>query len=811
LLIIAAAGLAAYGGLRASSPTAPNGKEIVWLIVTAAATAILTILQIRPDARHGEGKPHADLSLAGNVSWLSQLPPVVPDFVDRRAEIRMIMRWLTRRSPGPAPAPRIVAISGQGGVGKTTLAIYAAHRIATRFGDGQIYVNLRGAERVALRPMEVLDAVLRGLGVDGASIPNDLDGRSALYRSLMSGRQVLLLLDNAVDEAQVRPLIPGAPQCATLITSRGRLSGIDGACHVELDVFDKDAALELLEAIVGAERIDSERESVDEVLGMLGALPLAVRIAGARLAAKPHWKVSTLRTRLLDERRRVHELSPGDQGLWACFLASYEGLTPRQAQAFRLISVSDAKDLEAWAIAALIDAPTEDAEELVEALADARLMEATHAPDRPHRYGFHDLLRAFARDLFQQHTDRRQVTSAIDHLAAAYLANLVGANQRLLLAAPRHRITSLPEGLWPADAVARAAPATLHDALAWFDQERTALLLTIRQAHEAGLDERCWRLAVLATALYEEGSYWNDWLSAHRLAEKSARRMGDEWCLAVSEWCLGRVHHYLGAWEDTLTIFRSAESRFRRLGDDRLVALVMCGIGKVYQLGQFDRALEYLAGATEELTRLGDRHAAAYAKANLADVYHLRGELDAAVAYFNESMTVLREVGDDWWLSNAGIWLGDTYRLQGHGAAAMSSLTESYRTFAKLGDRRRGAVALVHLGDAWFDREKTLRALHAYSVALDVFREFGDRWWRARAAHGMGKAYAALRIYPAAVAHLSDALPVFQALGNDRLESQVKKSLGQVTGRRAGSSLLGALYKVRASLALRLAYRAPMM
>ena len=232
----------------------------------------------------------------------------------------------------------------KGGVGKTTLAVHAAHQLRTQFPDGQLYVNLRGVEAQALDPPEVLGRFLRALGVEGHSIPDDVDERADLYRSLMADRRALVLLDNAADEAQVRPLLPAGAGNAVLVTSRTRLTGLAGAEVIDLDVLPPEQAVELLGKIAGAHRIAREPAAAQVIAALCGYLPLALRIAGARLAAKPHWRLQRLAHRLAEQQRRLDELTAGDLEVRASVGLSYHGLGEREQRAFRLLGLLEVPD-----------------------------------------------------------------------------------------------------------------------------------------------------------------------------------------------------------------------------------------------------------------------------------------------------------------------------------------------------------------------------------------------------------------------------------------------------------------------------------
>ncbi|MFE4974355.1 BTAD domain-containing putative transcriptional regulator [Kitasatospora sp. NPDC056651] len=320
----------------------------------------------------------------------AQLPPDAADFTGRTGLVERLGQALG--APG-RQALVIATVVGMGGVGKTALALHVAHRVREAYPDGQLHADLRGADATPADPEAVLSGFLVALGVPADAVPDGLDARSALFRSVVDGRRLLLVLDNVHDTAQIRPLLPGAVGCAVLTTSRTRLSGLPAAVQADLGVFEPEEALELLGRTIGAERLAAEEEAARELLLVCGHLPLAVRIVAARLAARPSWTVQTLGRRLAVERRRIDELRIGDLEVEAAFELSYRQLTPAQARAFRLAASVDGPDLGLEAAAALLDLDEYDAEDLLEALVDVAMMESPF----PGRYRFHDLLRAYAR------------------------------------------------------------------------------------------------------------------------------------------------------------------------------------------------------------------------------------------------------------------------------------------------------------------------------------------------------------------------------------------------------------------------------
>jgi NB-ARC domain len=381
----------------------------------------------------------------------------------------------------------VSAVAGQAGIGKSALAIHVAHQLRDRFPDGQLYVNLRGAQQRPLPATLVLGRFLRALGVDGAAIPWDGEEREALYRAWLADRRVLVVQDNAAGEAQVRPLLPGTPGCGVLVTSRARLAGLEGARLIDLDVLEELQALELLGRIVGVERVAAEPAAAAQIVGFCGRLPLAIRVAGARLAARPGWPLAQLAELLADARRRLDYLAAGDLEVRASLALSYQALTGEQQRALRLLGLLDTGDFSAWLAGPLLGVGYDQAEELVEGLADAQLLDlAAVDPTGASRYRFHDLVRLYARERAVAEDGPEQRRVAVGGVTAGWLALAEQADARLPVTANVVSFGGAARWLLPRVLVERL----LADPLAWFELERANLLAAVELAVAAGWRSR---------------------------------------------------------------------------------------------------------------------------------------------------------------------------------------------------------------------------------------------------------------------------------------------------------------------------------
>jgi tetratricopeptide (TPR) repeat protein len=507
-----------------------------------------------------------------------ELPRPIADFTGRSVELARLCRLLAgvggeSGTPPKAGQPVVIsAIDGMGGIGKSALAIQVAHELtdAGAFPDGQLYVHLQGATvgLAPLEPLEALGRMLRALGVEPAQIPTETEEAAARLRSLVAGRYLLVVLDNAASPEQVRPLLPGSPTCGVVITSRRVLATLEGTRALHLDVLPRDHALELLARIAGSERIAVDPKAAAEVVGYCGYLPLAIRIAGARLAARPGWDVEVLAGRLADATRRLEELQAGELAVRANFEVSLQALehsgdpVDRAAVgAFELLSLPDGPDLSVAAAARLLDQPQGSTQRLLERLLDAQLVES-HRPDR---YQLHDLVRVYAREHAAKRHPEPERLAALTRMLAFYtatawdtLAQLRPGDHRLATADPR----------WTGGGM-RFPDASA--ALAWLEAERANLLAAIPQAAAAVPAIPAKLACQLPPALFGfffVRGYWQDGVQANRIALELARRTRDLAAqahanndLGVFYWLLGRYAEAIACYEDSLTIFRELGDR----------------------------------------------------------------------------------------------------------------------------------------------------------------------------------------------------------------------------------------------------------
>jgi len=654
-----------------------------------------------------------------------QLPVDIDGFTGRDAALRWFDGWIDEDSLRRAVA--IAAIAGAAGIGKSALAVHAAHRHAARFPDGQLYVDLQaataGVQPVA--PLEVLGRFLRALGMEARVIPTELDEASAAFRSRVADRRLLVVLDNAADAAQVRPLLPAGPGCAVLVTSRAVLSGIDGARHLRLDVLDPNEATELLGQLAGHARIAAEPEAAADVVSACAWLPLALRITGARLAARPTWPVRAMAERLADAQRRLDELEIADAGARASFAVSYEQLRASAdpvdsaaARAFGLLGVLDGPEVGVPVVATLLDESRAAAERVLERLVDVQMLETPS----PGRYRLHDLLRLYARELAQQHPAHAR-SAALTRALAFYLAT---AWQTLKLLRPGDYRLERVDQRW------RGGGLTFRDdhaALGWLDAERANLVAAVEQAATSAPgvpDEIAVQLAHALYAFFLMRGHWDDWAQVNQIALGVARGKGDligqaqvHSDLGVRYWRRGRYEDAVACLQESLTIRRS-------VGDRPGQAASLANLGLVHQSqGRYEQALAYQRECLAISRSIRDVRGEAAGLLNVGEVYQRQGCYDEALACLQESLALNRELGDRRSEAATLNSLGGLYERQGRHEPALSAQQESLAFYRELGDREGEAVCLADIGVVHQRQGRHQRSLACLRESLAISQQLG--------------------------------------------------------------------------------------
>ena len=737
-----------------------------------------------------------------------QLPADTRLFTGRLPELDELLELSAAASAGTvAGAAVISALNGMAGVGKSALAIHVAHRVAEAFPDGQLFVDLRG-HTVGLEPRRPLDALhqlLRSLDVPPQQIPDDLDECAALYRSRLAGTKTLIMLDDAVGAAQVQPLLPAEPGCFVLITSRAMLTGLDDAQAINLGALSETDAVALLRKVAGPERVPTDHPALHDLVELCGRIPLAVRIAGARLRHQRQLSIEDLVARLKDESSRLDHLRDEDRNLVALFDTSYADLDEAERQLFRLLGLVPGSDVDAYAAANLIGSDLRTAERLLDSLLEHNLL-LQHAPGR---YRFHDLLRAYARTL-----DMEGAAAALTRLLDYYQVTASAADRLLM-----NRTTPDPR---PTDGFrARAAPEfpDRDGANAWLAAELANLLAAV-EAEGATPGHRIFLTAALGTFLHRRGP-WSVAQELHRAAADAARNIGDGRNEAEAILKLSRIQVSSGKLDTALQSVRRALSVFQDLGELRGIATAtfeLCNV--LTHSGDFAQALEQGERALALYRELGNRIGAGNCLLNTGWIKLAMVDAAAGVEMLEEAREIFAELGEPGGVAIANGELARGAFLDGRYADAADRLIEAGAFFRQseqlqneatsLLDLSRAHLALGEFAEATRVQERSLElsreigfgfgeasALHRRGLiliatddpaaaldfqlrALELFQEFGDQFGQAYTRHEVGRCRHALGEFDAADESLGSALEGYRELGNVRAQAEALACLAAI-------------------------------
>jgi DNA-binding SARP family transcriptional activator len=654
----------------------------------------------------------------------SQLPADIPDFTGRTEQVEYLCDLFSGVPDGHAGTGAVVVslVAGAGGLGKTTLAVHVAHRLRTRFPDGQLYVNLRGASDQPATPSEVLARFLRELAVDEAQLPASEDERVALYRTRLAGRRILVVLDDARDAAQARPLVPGCVSCGVLITSRNLLPDLVGGRLVDLDVLDHDEARAMLAKIVGADRLDAEPDATDQVLAACAGLPLAIRIAGVRLAARTGWTIQALAGKLADERRRIDEFKAGDLAVRTCFQVSFGSLPaagpgrPDPVRAFRLLGLWHGPTISLPAASALLAEPEDRVADSLEMLVDAHLLQSLAAE----RYRLHDLLRVYAAEKAEAEETQQDRDAAVLRILTWYLHTAAGAGRVI---SPQHAPVPLGDGHLTRPPLAFAS---LEQALDWCETERADLVAAASQAASCSLHELAWKLPAAAMSFFYRRSHWADWVATHEDGLASARILGDR---LAEAWMLNNLGMVFGLQrkEQTVGCFEEALAIYREIGDQPGQARAANNVAQAcLRLRRFPEALEAARRSLTVQQQAGDRYGEGIALGNLGDACRELGRFDEAVDHLEQALVIFRELGDQHSEADSLSDLGDAYLTMGRLDDSLSCLRASLAIWRANGERHGQAATLNRLGLAQKRAGRPKEARELLSEAHLILAELGD-------------------------------------------------------------------------------------
>lgn len=682
----------------------------------------------RPDAgRRAQPRPEPP------AGWgLRELPPEVADFTGREDELARLLALLGVAHQAERRAATVVVLFGAPGVGKTSFAVHAGHRLSTRYPDGALFLDLRGMETDRLSSGQALGRLLLALGVVPAEIPAGTEERSSLYRALLRDRRALVLLDNAANEAQVRPLLPSSPGCLLLVTSRRALAGLESVNRMLLDVLRPSAGVRLLASIIEPGRVANEPDAARQVTELCGQLPLALRIAGNRLASRPRWNIENLVHQLSDQRHRLTALTAGDLQVRTAFEVSYEQCDELTKGVFRRLGLVAGHDVTCDLAAVLADVDPATAQCSLEELVDASLLDAGAVEGR---YGLHDLMRLFARERLAAEDTEARISAAEHRLTDWVLGTAVQAGE--LLSPPASDTAR-------SDTASTGGFGSAAAAMDWLDTEQSHWLAGLHHAFRTGrhADVLAFSRAMhWYSDLRPTGDLWREVFTyGVRAARALGRRRDEAVQLNFLGWALNRIH---GLHQEALRNHRQALLAAREAGDrnEEAWALQYCGRTELDR-GKAAEAVEIFGPAIALFDELGDQFGQHVTLSFLGLALHKLGRYDEAATAQRAVVTFFRgdhAVSHRNILALALLRLADTLAACGDRAGA-------YATYQESGAVAVGAGSRIVEGLAWFGCgccRQEAGDVHSgqqhLDIALEIFTDIGERWHTARVLHRLAQ------------------------------------------------------------------------
>ena len=712
---------------------------------------------------------------------LAQLPPLASGFTGREAELAQVAGLLDPAAG--AGAVVVSAVAGLAGVGKTALAVQAAHaaRSSGWFAGGVLFIDLHGYDSSPVQPGQALDALLRALGIRGEHIPETAEQRAGLYRSVLAqiADPVLVVADNASAEAQVRPLVPGPGPHRVVITSRHTLAGL-GARLLDITVLDQVAAIELLDQAVRAARPDDDRIGGDpaaagRLAGVCGGLPLALAITAALLAADPALTAAELAAEMADEVRRLEALRYDDGGgvsvpsVAAAFELSYRQLDEDAARMFRLLPAGPGPDVSTEAVAELTGWPAHQARAAIGRLVRAHLVEPGGVRGR---WRMHDLLHLYARQIPDNGPDEREL--AVGRLLAWYLRRTDAADDHL---------RALAGEPVPAEFTGR------DDALAWLDAERPGLISAVTMAAGTGRHREAMRLPLNLNEYLQWRRRFDDWLAVIAVSRDSARQLNDKGGEAAALTNLGVALVEVRRFEEAVSAHRDAAAIFRETGDRHREGTALTNLGLALRyVRRFEEAISAHQDAAAIFREAGDRHSEGLALVGLGLALAAVRRFEEAVSAHQDAAAIHREAGDrhseGMVLNNLGLALREVRRFD----EAVSAHQDAAAIFRETGDRHREGAALTNLGLALRYMRRFEEAISAHQDAAAIFRETGDRHSEGLALVGLGLALVEVRRFEEAISAHQDAVAIFRETADRHWEDIALDNLEKYRAAQALSS-----------------------
>jgi tetratricopeptide (TPR) repeat protein len=695
------------------------------------------------------------------------LPRDAASFTGREAEMDQLSAMVSEANHGGVVA--ISAIDGMAGVGKTAFAIHVAHQLAREFPDGQLFLDLHGhtAGQLPVAPGEALGSLLLTLGIGPQAIPAEVDRRAAMWRARLAGKRMLILLDDAASHEQVRPLLPGAPGCLVLITSRRRLAALEDVQPLTVSTLPPAQALELFIRLLGARARYAEPAAVAELVEMCGYLPLAIGLLAARLRSHPSWSVSSLANRLKNAQDRLDEMQVENRAVEAVFNLSYQDLSADRQRLFRRLGLHPGQEIDAFAAVAL------DAIDLTQAHRELEALYHDHILDEllPGRYRMHDLIRVYAR-LLAAHDDPDSNDAAIRRLLDYYQYAAVVANKQVALRSDSitpsvgYRPIQLPD------------LSTREKAVAWITEERSNLRAIVDYAVTLARHDAVFHLSHAMHSLLRVTGHWDQAIAIHQSALAAARHMGSGIHEAYAYADLGSAQY---EYATAIALLTEATTLFGKAGERLGQANAMSDLGVVqYRCGQYTSATTNLDESLKLFRQIEDHLGQANSLNGLGAVKTLTGEYVAATASITEALALYRDIGDRGGEANALNNLGRVQYYTGQHESAIRSIAAALTLFRQISDPPGSANALNNLGVVQYTMGEYSAAEQSLAEALSISRDLGSPYFQSGFLNNLGRAQYLNGDVVAATDSLAKAGVLYHELGDPLGQANVLSNLGMV-------------------------------
>jgi len=753
--------------VRHSTAAASVYRPVVVTVKETTATGWICLPDFQGSQQAPENPSAVSAVPTAPPAALHTLPRDPAAFTGRVQELEQL---LAAAGADTGSVVGIYAVDGMAGIGKTAFAVHAAHGLAARFPDGQIFLRLH-AHTKGQRPVDPAEALATLLLMAGAvpqQIPPGLDARAAAWRHHLAGKKILLVLDDAASSDQVGPLLPGSANCLVLITSRRRLTALDEVMPLSLDTLPQPDAARLFTRFAGRRDIQPTDAAVAAVVALCGHLPLAIRLVAAGLRHHPSWSVTGVAAELATSRSRLAAMQAENVSVTAALDLSYQDLTISQQRLFRRLGLHPGNDFDAYAAAALDEASLHITRQLLGELHDHNLISE---PTRG-RYRLHDLLREHARTLAAA-DGPEQNNAAIDRLLDYYLHAAVAAARhiawRTAIVGPSLR--GQPPAWTP-------ELGTAEDAIAWLDTERVNLHACAEHAAASKRSEHAIRIpAAISDFLYVQG-HWNEAVALHQLALATANMVGDRAGQASALHSLGTMQRLTGDNNAAIISQTRALELFRDLGDRQGQASALNQLGIIqHHTGDYATSTVSHQQALEIFRELGDRQGQARALNSLGVLQQMMGDYEASAVSERHALSLFREVGDKDGEARALDYLGAAQQLAGDYQAATTSLTRALELFRDIGDRFGQADALTNLGELLSRISDYQGARSHHTEALSIAREVNAPFQEARALEGIGLCRIQEGNNVEGAANLRQALEIYQRIqapGAQRAEKALR-------------------------------------